>query len=110
MANDSFMDLDSLAVLRTNSPSWKLLASDDAAFCCSFFYREFIENNVRNLSEARLVLDMRSFLSEKHSLAGEAIPDDDDLPMRQSCIFAGGPMRITAGFGGFTRTGRPSMI
>lgn len=79
MANDSFMDLDSLAVLRTNSPSWKLLASDDAAFCCSFFYREFIENNVRNLSEARLVLDMRSFLSEKHSLAGEAIPDDDDL-------------------------------
>ncbi len=37
MANDSFMDLDSLAVLRTNSPSWKLLASDDAAFCCSFF-------------------------------------------------------------------------
>lgn len=79
MAGDSFMDLDSLALLRTNSPSWKLLASDDAAFCCSFFYHEFLENNVRNLSEARLVLDMRTFLSEKHSLSGEAIPDEEEL-------------------------------
>mgnify|MGYP005835179741 CR=1 FL=1 len=79
MAKDGFMDLDSLALLRNSSPSWKLLASDDAAFCCSFFYHEFLENNVRNLSEARLVLDMRTALSEKHSLAGEDIPDEEEL-------------------------------
>ena len=68
MAKDEFMSQGNLALLRAGSPSWKLLASDDAPFCCAFLYHEFLEKNVRNLPEARLVLDMRAFLEEKHSL------------------------------------------
>lgn len=37
MAQDRFMALDALALMRHSNASWKLLASDDAAFCCAFF-------------------------------------------------------------------------
>lgn len=76
MAQDSFMAQDSLALMRHSNPSWKLLASDDAAFCCAFFYKEFLEANVRNLSEARLLQDMRPFLLEKHTLLGEEVAEE----------------------------------
>ena len=42
MAQDRFMALDALALMRHSNASWKLLASDDAAFCCAFFYQEFL--------------------------------------------------------------------
>ena len=79
MAKDEFMSQGNLALLRAGSPSWKLLASDDAPFCCAFLYHEFLEKNVRNLPEARLVLDMRAFLEEKHSLMKGEIPPEENL-------------------------------
>ncbi len=79
MAQDSFMALDSLALMRHSNASWKLLASDDAPFCCAFFYREFLENNVRNLSEAQLVLNLRPLIKEKYALAGEELPEEEAL-------------------------------
>ncbi len=41
MAQDSFMALDSLALMRHSNASWKLLASEDAPFCCAFFIVNF---------------------------------------------------------------------
>ena len=79
MAQDRFMALDALALMRHSNASWKLLASDDAAFCCAFFYQEFLAGNVRNLPEARLLMDMRPFLKEKHALAKEPQPEEEAL-------------------------------
>lgn len=73
------MALDALALMRHSNASWKLLASDDAAFCCAFFYQEFLAGNVRNLPEARLLMDMRPFLKEKHALAKETQPEEEAL-------------------------------
>ena len=73
------MALDALALMRHSNASWKLLASDDAAFCCAFFYQEFLAGNVRNLPEARLLMDMRPFLKEKHALAKEPQPEEEAL-------------------------------
>ena len=88
MAQDRFMALDALALMRHSNASWKLLASDDAAFCCAFFYQEFLAGNVRNLPEARLLMDMRRSCSRrrKHSRG------------KRSCTCAAGRMRSTAGF------------
>ena len=71
MAPNEFMSLDSLDMMRHTHASWKLLASDDAPFCCAFFYHEFLEQNVRNLTEAQLVMDMKPFLETKHIQQGE---------------------------------------
>ena len=88
MAQDRFMALDALALMRHSNASWKLLASDDAAFCCAFFYQEFLAGNVRNLPEARLLMDMRPFLKEKHALAKEPQPEEE--------AFEGGSEAVSA--------------
>lgn len=72
MAEEDFMSFDRLDVLRRSNASWKLLASDDAAFCCAFFYREFIREHRRNLPEELLLRDLRSALAER---AGEDAKD-----------------------------------
>ena len=76
MAQNEFMSLDSLDMMRHTHASWKLLASDDAPFCCAFFYHEFLEQNVRNLTEAQLAMDMKPFLETKHIQQGEPYEAD----------------------------------
>ena len=49
------LDYDTLALLRRNNPAWRLLRSDHAPLVVSFFYRAFVDHNVRSISQADLV-------------------------------------------------------
>lgn len=76
MAED-WMAPDSLAALRSGNASWKLLASDDAPFCCAFFYAAFLKENRRNLPEEELVRLLKGFLYQRYD--EEERPDDEAL-------------------------------
>ncbi len=74
---EEWMAADSLAALRMANASWKLLASDDAPFCCAFFYAAFLKENKRNLPEEELVRSLKRFLYDRYG--EENRPDDEQL-------------------------------
>lgn len=49
------MDYDELTLLLERDPGWKLLRSDNAPMTIAFLHRVFIEQNLRSVSEERLV-------------------------------------------------------
>ncbi|GAB3994050.1 hypothetical protein GCM10029992_07380 [Glycomyces albus] len=49
------MDYDELTLLRDRDPGWKLLRSDNAPMTIAFLHRVFIEQNLRSVSEDRLI-------------------------------------------------------
>ena len=58
----AFMEADALQSLRRANSAWRLLAADDAPFCCAFFYQEFIAENRRNIPEEAVLHDLQAFL------------------------------------------------
>lgn len=74
---EEWMAADSLKGLRMANASWKLLAADDAPFCCAFFYEAFLKGNKRNLPEEELVRLLKRFLYDQYE--EENRPDDEAL-------------------------------
>lgn len=76
MAED-WMSVESLSALRMANASWKLLASDDASFCCAFFYDVFLKEHKRNLPEEELVRTLKGYLYRRYD--EDSRPDDARL-------------------------------
>ena len=57
-----YMTYESLKNLREHHPTWRLLASDNASFVLSFFYKEFILPNYRKLPEHVLVSKLENHM------------------------------------------------
>lgn len=62
MSIQEHMTYESLKNLRENNPAWRLLASDNASFILSFFYKEFVLPNQRKLPEHILVSKLENYM------------------------------------------------
>ena len=62
MSFQEHMTYESLKNLREYNPAWRLLASDNASFILSFFYKEFVLPNQRKLSEHVLVSKLENHM------------------------------------------------
>ena len=61
---ESHMSYDYLEMLRKNNPAWRLLASQQAHFAATFFYREFVVANRRQIPEQELISRLDSFIDD----------------------------------------------
>jgi hypothetical protein len=66
------MDYDYLLNLRKH-PTWRLLYAESAPLIISFFYRSFIEPNVRVLAQSELVSMLDDYLYQLRQIYGEAL-------------------------------------
>ncbi|MDO5096685.1 MAG: DUF3375 domain-containing protein [Peptostreptococcaceae bacterium] len=57
-----YMTYESLKNLREHHPAWRLLASDNASFILSFFYKEFVLPNHRKLPEHILISKLENHM------------------------------------------------
>lgn len=57
-----YMTYESLKNLREHHPAWRLLASDNASFVLSFFYKEFVLPNHRKLPEHLLISKLENHM------------------------------------------------
>lgn len=57
-----YMSYESLKNLREHHPAWRLLASDNASFVLSFFYKEFVLPNNRKLAEHILISKLENHM------------------------------------------------
>ncbi len=69
------MDYFSLDAMRQSHPGWKLLSSPHAPLVAHFFYRVFLEPNVRDISRVELVAKLEDALFEiRETLGADAFP------------------------------------
>lgn len=65
------MDFDEVESLRRTNPAWKLLRADNAALVLSFLGRVFVDENVRSISSAELVMRLDDHLYALNARLGE---------------------------------------
>jgi hypothetical protein len=65
------VDFDEVESLRRTSPAWKLLRADNAALLLSFLGRVFVDENVRSISGAELVMRLDDHLYALNARLGE---------------------------------------
>ncbi len=65
------MDYHALEVLRRAHPAWRLLAADHASLIVAFLHRNFIEPNVRTLSQPEIVSKLEDYLYDLRQRVGE---------------------------------------
>lgn len=56
------MSFEFLELLRKKNPAWRLLASPQAPFVATFFYKEFIAQNRRQIAEQELISRLESYI------------------------------------------------
>jgi flagellar motility protein MotE (MotC chaperone) len=65
------LDYETLDTLRQNHPAWRLLVSPHAPLMASFFQKAFVDNNVREVSQADLVEALEDELFHLRDMLGE---------------------------------------
>lgn len=75
----SYMSFENLSALRQFNPAWRLLSADNAGFICSFLNQEFIQKNVRELSESRLMVKLDDYITDTSFFEDREISSKDLL-------------------------------
>lgn len=69
------MDYFSLEAMKLNHPGWKLLSAAHAPLAAHFFYRAFLEPNVREIPRGELIAKLEDALFEiRETLGADAFP------------------------------------
>ena len=58
------MEFAYLDALRENNASWRLLAAPQASFILAFFYRIFVSEGRRSISEPELIASLEDYIDQ----------------------------------------------